>query len=141
MICHSAGMSVGELYAHCATYDRLADYHWLKERFQFSKKLKFSLFDNAEHYISIYKRRTIEIKLFFERAAGAENRFFHGELYDKEVFKKIAAFLNIDDVKEAESHIHRSLVTPEEVLECQLKGQQSSWKSSRVIHDNRKQDK
>ena len=113
---HSARLNLGDIKNHCENYDRLEDYAWIKDNFNKNNDFKISLYDKPYHYMSVYRKKTIDIELFFEQKADKEHRFLSGNLYDKNIYAKIANFLNIKNPIFLQKKKHTSKITTKQVI-------------------------
>lgn len=115
MVTHSSGLNLGNVFRHCALYDRLDDYEWIRQYLIDSNDFRISIFDSPNHYMNVYKKKTIELKLFFDRMHDSYKRVYVGELYNKNVYKEIADFLDIKNPLFLQSRVHKSKIKASKV--------------------------
>lgn len=116
MTTHSAGLNLGDIKNHCENYDRLDDYYWILNNLNEKNEFKISLYDKPYHYMNVYRKKTLDIKLFFEEKKDKNQRVFLGNLYEKNIYEKIAEFLNIDNPIFLKKKKHKSKINPKKVI-------------------------
>jgi hypothetical protein len=116
MIKHSGGVTVGLTERHCEVYDRLEDYEWLREHSELKRDACLSLFDKPMHYINIYKKKTLEVKSFFNRMSNSSDRVFIGDLYADDVYERIAHFLCIKRPVFLDRIVHKTKIATEQCV-------------------------
>jgi hypothetical protein len=117
MVTHSHGMSLGELERHCKVYDREFDFKFIRKNYPNLTNFRFFIFDNASHYINFYNNKTRELKKYISNVDPNNNSFFIGDLYERNIYRKIAKFLDIKDPIFPKNISHQTNVTFTEVCE------------------------
>lgn len=107
LIRHSNGYSVGRTELHAKLYRREDDHHWLKQHipeYGNKRSQEMVLYDKAQHYISVYERHNREVKAFF--AERAPERLFNADLDEKELWQRLADWLQLPPVDGASFGVH-----------------------------------
>lgn len=110
MVSHSNGKTLGNTFIHASLYNRLDEYHLIKNSNLIIKGETDNLMDltekHREHYIKIYTSRNNEVKRFFKE--HAPKRLFNAKLEDNFVWKKMGVFFNIHVTNNYKSHTNAS---------------------------------
>jgi hypothetical protein len=106
MISHSKGETLGVPKRHCEFYNRLEEYFHGIDHLENMPEEKLNLSNQEAHYIKQHRKHQLEIRNFFEHAPS--ERFFYGELYDEDKYKKLSNAFNLDLTYQHDVHIHRS---------------------------------
>ncbi|HCQ30547.1 MAG TPA: hypothetical protein DIU39_09690 [Flavobacteriales bacterium] len=112
MMSHSENKTLGNTQIHCELYNRLDEFYDMQptQSDLYSNKIDNLLSLNEAQrklYVQIYKLRNKEIKLFFEKYD--QSRLFTGNLYDKELWRKMGDFFNIKVAPNYKIHANKSL--------------------------------
>jgi hypothetical protein len=104
MLAHSRGRIIGNPKRHCVIYNRLAEYYAAVEAGDSQPKL--SMVGQFEHYRVQFENHALRIQAFFEDKP--KHRFFRGDLYDKDKWKKLNEQMGLGLANLADVHIHKS---------------------------------
>ncbi|MBC07323.1 sulfotransferase [Thalassospira sp.] len=103
MISHSKGANPGNAKRHATVYNCLEDYYGLVDR---GLPARLDLASRKEVYRRAFMNHRLQIRAFFEDKDP--KRFFCADLYDKEKYKKLAAFWGLSFQHDDDIHIHKS---------------------------------
>jgi hypothetical protein len=117
MVKHSAGMTLGKLRRHCYIYKRDEDFNFIENNYTSLENYKFFIFDNASHYIKIYKQKIKDIKEFAKVNDPKGERIFIGNLYEKNIYDNIGLFLGFKKIIKPKKITHESKITFKDVLD------------------------
>jgi hypothetical protein len=107
MITHSNGYTPGITEIHAKIYRRENDYYWLKDnisKFGGKRNQEMVLYDKAGHYKAVYEQYNQGVKDFFEKKAPES--LFYAELGDKELWTRLAEWLNLPTINDAKTNVH-----------------------------------
>jgi hypothetical protein len=114
MLSHSGGNVIGNTRVHCRIYDREQEYADLVQSEGFSPEREHGLFSEKtlklegldDHYKKIYLSHNRAAADFFSKFAP--EALFVGKLEDRDKWKKLGEFLNLDVPDDYNVHENRS---------------------------------
>lgn len=104
MLNHSAGAIIGNPKRHCMIYNRLAEYYEAVE--SGNQKPRLTMRGQFEHYRTQFENHALQIRAFFEDKP--KDRFFRGELYDADKWRKLNQQFGLNLTNLADVHIHKT---------------------------------
>jgi len=105
MLAHSKGAIIGNPKRHCTIYNRLAEYYAAVEKGD--PKPRLPMAGHFEHYKTQFENQALQVRAFFEDKPA--DRFFFGELYDKDKWVKLDQRMNLQLTELADVHVNRTV--------------------------------
>lgn len=104
LLTHSMGFNPGELERHCLVYDRLDELAFLRERCGDTLQ-KLPIIGMKSHYTKCYELHKSKVLYMFSDLP--KERFFSGELYDKDKYFKLKEQfgLNLHSMEDVKSNV------------------------------------
>lgn len=104
MLAHSKGSILGNPRRHCLIYNRMAEYFAAVEAGD--PKPRLSMIGHFEHYRREFENQALQVRAFFEDKP--KDRFFSGDLYDKDKWAKLNEQMGLQLADLADVHINKT---------------------------------